>query len=78
MALVCLGLFLASQQHGMLAGIHPASSPTLFTAATLEQPNLSTYYVSARHSENNTPMVGLEWTNGSFGLSTGPTNHLIH
>lgn len=78
MALVCLGLFLAGQQHGMLPGINPSGSPSLLAAAALDQPDLSTYYVSARHSENNTPMVGLEWTNGNFALSTGPTNHLIH
>jgi hypothetical protein len=78
MALVCVGLFLASQQHGMLAGINPGVATSLLTAATLDQANLSTYMVSARHSENNTPMVGLEWTNGSFALSTTPTNQLIH
>jgi hypothetical protein len=70
MALVCLGMLLTSQQHGMLHGTHGSDA--------LYQPDLSTYYVSVRHSENNTPMAGLEWTNHGVALSTGPTNLLIH
>lgn len=73
-----MATFLLGHQSGMLAGLSSVTSPGLIATAALSQPNLSTYYVSVRHSENNTPLVGLEWTNGAFALMGASTNHLLH
>ena len=64
--LVLLATFLLGHQGGML-GLTSASSPAVIATA---ENDLSAYYVPARHSgNNNIPVVGLEWTNGSVALS---------
>jgi len=82
-ALVLVATFLLGHHSGVL-GLSSVTSPALFAAAALGQPgqpsppDLSPYYISARHSENNTPVVGVEGTNGSFAMGGAPTNQLIH
>ena len=64
--LVLLTTFLLGHQGGML-GLTSTSSPAVIANA---ENDLSAYYVPARHSgNNNIPVVGLEWTNGSVALS---------
>jgi hypothetical protein len=77
-AAVLIATFLLSHQSGVLAGLTSAVPPGLFATAALSEPMFSTYYVSARHSENNTPVVGLEWTNGAHSLARAVTNQLMH
>jgi hypothetical protein len=78
MAVFLLGMFL----YGGHAGLHPSAGASLLATASLRQPELSTYYASVRHSENNTLRNSLEWTNGSGSLSTAPpmapTNSVMH
>lgn len=77
MALVLITTFLLGHQSGVL-GLNSASSPTLFATAALSHPDLAAYYISARHSENNTPVVGVEGTNGAYAMNRGSTNDLMH
>lgn len=75
--LVLLATFLFGHQGGML-GLNSTASPTVLADSNND---LSAYYVPARHSgNNNIPVVGLEWTNGSVALggihdSTGRLQH---
>src|ERR1041385_1407703 len=66
MALVIITAFLLPHQSAVLAGLSSTPSPAVIAEAALSEPGLSTYYVSTRHSENNMPVVGLEWTNGPY------------
>jgi hypothetical protein len=77
MALVLIATFLLGHQSGVL-GLSSVTSPGLIATAALGQPDLSTYYIAARHSENNMPVVGVEGTNRSFAMSGAPTNQLMH
>jgi hypothetical protein len=77
MALVLITTFLLGHQSGVL-GLSSVTSPGLMATAALGKPDLSTYYIAERHSENNMPVVGVEGTNGSFAMSGAPTNHLMH
>jgi hypothetical protein len=63
---VLLTTFLLGHQGGML-GLNSTASPAVIANP---ESDLSAYYVPARHSgNNNIPVVGLEWTNGSVALS---------
>jgi hypothetical protein len=64
--LVLLSAFLLGHQGAML-GLNSTSSPAVLASP---ETDLSAYYVPERHSgNNNIPVVGLEWTNGSVALS---------
>jgi hypothetical protein len=75
--LVLLATFLLGHHSGVL-GLTSAATPGIIATAALRAPEFSTYYVSARHSENNTPVVGVEWTNRTLALRGAPTNQLNH
>lgn len=89
MAVFVLGLFISGnngtmhQMDGDLFGvIVPQSLPKQGDYTALSQGDISTYYASVRHSENNTLRSTFEWTNGSRSLRTTPpmaqTNSVMH
>lgn len=89
MAVFVLGLFISGtngtihQMDGELFGmILPQSLPKRGDYNALSQGDISTYYASVRHSENNTLRSTFEWTNGSRSLrTTAPmalTNSVMH
>lgn len=81
MAVFVLGLFIS----GTNGALHQMDGDPLGTAlvqAALNHEDYSSYYASARHSENNTLRSTFEWTNGSRSLRTTPpmaqTNSVMH
>jgi len=81
MAVFMLGIFLYSNEAGLLHQFHPSPVSSLTATAALSQPEYATYYASVRHSENNALRNTFEWTNGNRSLSTAPpvapTNSVI-
>jgi hypothetical protein len=81
MAVFMLGIFLYSNEAGLLHQFHPSPVSSLTATAALSQPEYATYYASVRHSENNALRNTFEWTNGNSSLSTAPpvapTNSVI-
>jgi len=77
MALVFIATLLLGHQSGVF-GLSSVTSPGLIAAASLDHPDLATYYYSARHSENNTPVVGVEGTNRYLSVGGTPTNQVLH
>lgn len=89
MAVFVLGLFISGtsgtmhQMDGDLFGVIISHSlPKQGDYTALSQGDISTYYASVRHSENNTLRGTFEWTNGSHSLRTAPpmaqTNSVMH
>src|SRR5262249_17961464 len=71
MAVFFLGLFLYGQA-GLAHQFNRASAASMIATAALSRPELSAYYDSPRHSDNNALRNTLEWTNGNSSLSTAP------
>jgi hypothetical protein len=82
MAVFVLGMFAFGNHPGGLHQFNGESARSLLATAALTQPDLATYYVSVRHSENNALRSTFEWTNDSRSLTTAPpvaqTNSLMH
>ena len=72
MAVFVLGVFAFGNHPGALEHFNPPPSATALTTAALEQPAMSTYFASVRHSDNNALRSTFEWTNGSHSLRTAP------
>ncbi len=82
MALALMAAFLLGPQTGAL-GLSSSVPPELFAAAAVDRadphPDLATYYISARHSANNTPVLEVTGTNRAYALGGSPwTNQLVH
>lgn len=82
MALFVLGVFVLGNHHGGLEQFNGDPVRSVLAAAALKQPDMSTYYVSVRHSGNNALRSSFEWTNDSRSLTTAPpmaqTNSILH
>jgi hypothetical protein len=82
MAVFVLGVFAFGNHSGGLHQLNGESARNLLATAALSQPDMATYYVSVRHSGNNSLQSTFEWTNGSHSLTTAPpmaqTNSLLH
>lgn len=81
MAVFVLGLFLFGNHSG-LHQLNGNTMPGTLASAALAQPDMASYYVAVRHSENNTWRNTFEWTNDSHSLTTAPpmaarTNSII-
>ena len=72
MAVFVLGLVVFGNHSGALPQFERGPSPGLVATAALTQPELSAYYTSVRHSDNNALRNIFEWTNGSRSLTTAP------
>ncbi len=71
MAVFVFGLFIT----GSNGAFHPLDGdnfPSALAHASMTQPDYSTYYASARHSDNNALRSTFEWTNQSRSLRTTP------
>ena len=81
MAVFLLGLFVLGNHSGALPQLERAPSRGLLATAALTRPELSAYYASARHSDNNALRNTFEWTNESASLTSAPpmaqTNSVI-
>jgi hypothetical protein len=82
MAMFVLGVFALGNHAGGLSQFNGDPVRTVLAAAALKQPDMSTYYVSMRHSGNNALRGSFEWTNDSRSLTTAPpmaqTNSILH
>lgn len=83
MALALIAAFVLGPQGGAL-GLSSTYEPGLFAAAALDRadphPDLATYYISARHSANNTPVAEVKGTNRAFGMGAmagSPTTNQV-
>lgn len=72
MAVFVFGAFVVGNHPGAFHHFDGASSSSVIAAAAITQPDFSTYYADARHSENNALRGTFEWTNGSRSLRTTP------
>ncbi len=84
MALALIAAFVLGPQGGAL-GLSSTYEPGVFAAAAAldrvdPHPDLATYYISARHSANNTPVAEVKGTNRAFGVGAmggSPTTNQV-